>query len=382
MSNFLIIEDQTSKYNEIKATLLAINIHESNIHHANCVNDAMRLFSANIYQVVILDLNLPIFTDGKCHEDAGIKILEKLQRSPSKYNLPEKILGLTSYDNLKKNQISNFTLLSFNIYSFDSEDWKEVLKNTIQWSGNSLLSQNKKINNNILLSIHGIRTLGTWQEKLEQRVLNKKDNIYEVINFRFNYFSSIQLLIPRCRKFVIDRLIIDLVEINNKNPNCQISIICHSFGTYALVKALENLPISCNFNIKNLILVSSVMKSTYDFSLIKTKFNIEKIICECGFNDNVLILSYLFCHDMGMAGRTGFIGDSILNRFYKGGHSFFNRNENFIDEHWIPILDNRIIKTDERNFGFFRENIEIIINFKPLFLSIILILVIIFYIIL
>ncbi|HFG1778257.1 TPA: hypothetical protein ACGF1V_003537, partial [Vibrio cholerae] len=98
------------------------------------------------------------------------------------------------------------------------------------------------------------------------------------------------------------------------------------------------------------------------FEKLIKRFSINKIYNECGYNDNVLLLSHYTCVDMGMAGRSGFIGTSVINRFYKGGHDFFNRDEGFIDKYWLPaIFESEGEQYDERKFSSLRENIEILL---------------------
>lgn len=105
--------------------------------------------------------------------------------------------------------------------------------------------------------------------------------------------------------------------------------------------------------------VSSVMKSDYCLEKMIKRFSINN---ECGYNDNVLLLSHYTCIDIGMAGRNGFIGTSVINRFYKGGHDFFNRDEGFIDKYWLPVIfESEGEQYYERRFSYLRENIEMLL---------------------
>ncbi|TCI04925.1 response regulator [Corallincola luteus] len=377
MGRYLIVEDDDAKYESINRALVEIGIRKEDVEHAPTVNAATILLRSNLYELLILDLNLPMVSGGKPVENGGVTLLNKLKNSSYKYNLPSKIIGLTSYPGLKNNYEDQFASLCFAIYDYERIEWKDALSNAVNWSIQSNASSRRVSGKKILLSVHGIRTLGKWQDELENMVIAAELD-YEVKKYRYNYFSAFQLAIPYFRTKVIQRLSKELEHISDHNPDSTIVVLSHSFGTYAVTKALEILPKSCDLKIDKLCFVSSVLKSSYNFEDIKRRFKISSVINECGIDDNVLILSHYLCWDMGMAGRTGFVGTEVVNRYYKGGHDFFNRESDFIDLFWIPIFRDELDEHNERDFGYFRENIEIILTTK--FVPVILFMVIFVYI--
>ncbi|MGR3972762.1 hypothetical protein [Shewanella sp. 1180_01] len=364
MSKYLIVEDDLVKFSAIKEELLRLKIGENDVEHVISVNEATNLLKVRVYSIIILDLNLPMTKNGRPVENGGISLLNKLKSNPSKYNLPKQIIGLTSFENLKKEQNSNFESLCFSLHDFQLSDWKTVLKNKIAWDLSSNTSKARVSGGDVILSVHGIRTLGHWQEKLEKSVCNHQYN-FVFKKYKYNYFSAFQLLFPKYRKVVIKKLASEIEILSEQYPDSTLTVFAHSFGTYAVVKALENLPVSCDLHISKLFLVSSVMKSNYCFNNLIRRFSIKDIFNECGYNDNVLLLSHYACVDMGMAGRSGFEGARVINRFYNGGHDFFNREDDFIDKFWVPVIcGNGNEKFDERDFSKFRENIEIMLYTK------------------
>jgi len=361
MGKYLIVEDNRDKLNSIRDELLNLGIGENDIEYVSSVNEATNLMRLSLYDMVILDLNLPMTKKGRPVENGGVSLLNKLKSNPTKYNLPKQIVGLTSFEYLKVKQSSDFEKLCFSLYDFELNDWKEVLKNKISWDTSSNMSKNRSAGKNIALSVHGIRTLGHWQSKLESSI-GKDDRNFIVEKYKYNYFSAFQLLFPKYRKIVINKLSSEIKRLSEKYPDARFTLFSHSFGTYALIKALEELPLSCDLKIEKLFLVSSVLKSDYCFSDLTNRYSIGSIFNECGYNDNVLLLSHYTCVDMGMAGRSGFEGTDVINRFYRGGHDFFNRESGFIDEFWMPAInESKIEIIDERKFGFLRENIEIML---------------------
>ncbi|EPF5719061.1 hypothetical protein ACSTAT_000296 [Vibrio cholerae] len=107
MGKYLIVEDNLDKFEEVKSELLKCNVSNNHIEHVVSVNEATTLLKFNIYSMVILDLNLPMTKKGRPVESGGITLLSKLKGSPNKYNLPQQIIGLTSYEYLKKNKVQS-----------------------------------------------------------------------------------------------------------------------------------------------------------------------------------------------------------------------------------------------------------------------------------
>jgi hypothetical protein len=169
-------------------------------------------------------------------------------------------------------------------------------------------------------------------------------------------------LFSRSRKKTVDgfksRMLFEL----NKFPEARVTFIAHSFGTYIVAMFLKQLPINTDFTIERIIFVSSVLKDNFDWNEIRKAVPIGVIINECGNEDNILLLSRYFCNGLGMAGRSGFIGVDVHNRYYKGGHDFFHRNEDFFEKQWIPLFDNKIEKIDDREFSSLRENYEVLVS--------------------
>ncbi|HDI3275922.1 TPA: response regulator, partial [Vibrio cholerae] len=128
-------------------------------------------------------------------------------------------------------------------------------------------------------------------------------------------------------------------------------------------KAIESLlKEGVNLSIEKIILSGSVLRSSHDFSRIMKNTNC-KIINDCGFNDNVLLLSEGLVPNTGMAGKVGFYGlnnDRFVNRYFSGGHShYFDESSRFIEKFWLPLFcsSDPIELVDERQdnvfiFGF------------------------------
>ncbi|MDH0175078.1 hypothetical protein N7319_07615 [Aeromonas dhakensis] len=363
MNRYLVVEDNDDKASIIINELRELGISSDAIKRVISLRCALTDIKTNKYNIVILDLCIPTYLRSPPVDNGGLTLLQKIISFPAKYIKPNHIIGVTSYEKLAKEQQNDFSDLDFSLKCFDDDSWKRALKNKVLWDLDAQKNKHRVDTERLFISVHGIRTLGHWQNTLEGTLLSNTSDI-TFKKYRYNYYSALQLLIPSSRSKIIDDFAKKLTEIVCEYPNSKITLIAHSFGTYIAIKALEAIPVDLSLNIERVVLVSSVLKPNYDWSYINMKHNIESINNECGFNDNILILSHFFSHDMGMAGRVGFTGMNIKNRFFKGGHDFFNREKDFMEKYWIPIFTGSYIDIDERKFSWIRENLEICLSSK------------------
>lgn len=361
MSKYLIIEDEKEKAKIVMDELISLGISAKSIIWEKTINSGLNKLKSQKFNVIILDLNVPIRDPNKPVENGGITFLEKLIKNPSKYIKPNQIIGLTSFPNLVDTYESRFSALDFSLRNFEQSEWKSTLKSRVLWDLDTKSTKERISEKDIIVLIHGIRTLGKWQKKFIETASLHLPN-YDLKSYSFNYFSAFQLLIPFSRKRIINHFLLTITELINENPDSRFSFISHSFGTYVLVRVLENLSIDTEVKIDNIVLAGSVIKEDYNWSEIIRRYDVERIVNECGYNDNILLLSKMLCKDMGMAGRRGFMGFEITNRYYLGGHGFFDRQIDFMEKYWVPIFRGDVQALDERNFGFLRENYEIFLS--------------------
>jgi len=382
MSKYLIIEDDDHKADVIKAEFFNSCIHKDSVYRVISVSAALKLLKTTKYSIVILDLNIPATDDGNPIEQGGATFLEKLIYYKQRYIKPEQIIGITSFSELIEVYESRFSELDFSLKDFSSDAWRSTLKNRIQWNADLLRNKNRTAGAKIIVSIHGIRTLGDWQNEFEKQVVkNVSGYIYK--KYRYNYFSSVELLLTSSRKVIVEHFREELITMINEYPDAEFNFVSHSFGTYVLAKGLETLPVDTDLKIDNIILAGSVLKESFTWSSLVSSYSINNIVNDCGYNDNILLLSKLTCKGLGMAGRRGFMGcNNVINRFFKGGHAFFDRESEFMIKYWLPIFSNNAAHHDERKFGFFRENVEIFISTWKNLIWLVLLIAIIFVLIL
>ncbi|NQY93420.1 MAG: hypothetical protein HRT43_04575 [Campylobacteraceae bacterium] len=213
--------------------------------------------------------------------------------------------------------------------------------------------QNSK--KHLLITLHGIRTPGNWQENL-RKTINEQTNEVDYIAIQYGFFNFFTFFIPFLRLVTLRTIRDNLDKVFRENINKDIHIIAHSFGTYLIIKYLAKKNLSKK--IKTIILAGSVLPTNY-LNKIDISKNVERIINDCGSKDYVLWFTKMLILGLSDAGRSGFStknNNTIKNRFFKGGHSLY-LNVNFFKQHWIPHLfsdkkvDTHITHTSNSRFS-------------------------------
>jgi YD repeat-containing protein len=190
----------------------------------------------------------------------------------------------------------------------------------------------------IVLTVHGIRTYGSWTHRLAA-LLRMSGSQQAVFPYAYGYFSAIAFLIPFLRWIEVRRFRKHFLKLASENRGSKFCIIAHSFGTYIVVRAIQGIPVQDCPDIQRLVLCGSVLSPALDLTGI-LKNRVKSLVNDCCVDDAVLLASQFFVVGTGMAGRVGFYGfqDGILiNRFHRGGHSGYF-DEEFMQKWWVPIV--------------------------------------------
>ncbi len=210
----------------------------------------------------------------------------------------------------------------------------------------------------LVVTVHGIRTFGQWQERLEALVRGEANAEIEFANYKYGYFSVIAFIVPFFRWLVVRRFRVELIKLCTDARRTRIDLVGHSFGTHIIAWAVAGLPPTVTPPIHTIILSGSVLRAGFPWrDLIKRKT--KRVVNDCGTRDAILLLSQFFVLFTGMAGRTGFsglTGEVFRNRYSVFGHGgYFEDNQgrpsdSYMKENWLPLLicDERIPEFDHR----------------------------------
>ncbi|EEH94087.1 hypothetical protein CSAG_02441 [Citrobacter portucalensis] len=361
MIKVMIVEDDIIKRNDIISFFNLHGIMPPAIYSVDNVADALLNLRKIKFDIVVLDLNLPLRrNDPSPTKDGGKKILYSLPNK--RYIAPTYLLGLTQFDDYQVANEPDFRQFDFNIYSYNNDFWKKILENKIYWLlKNVTVTNDRTTDQKILILTHGIMTSGSWTKKVEDTIL---DSNIKVIKYQYPHFSALKIILPWTREKILKGYKEFIENILISNPECELNFISHSFGTFMTIKSLDESDISYMPNINNVLLCGSVLRSDYDINKFISKFNIKNLVNECGINDLPLLICNLTCYGLGHAGRIGFQGynEALSNRYYNGGHSDFFDKEYILSD-WKSIIESEKVKCiDERKNSTYYDNFESTMN--------------------
>jgi hypothetical protein len=199
----------------------------------------------------------------------------------------------------------------------------------------------------LIVTVHGIRTFGKWQERLENLVLESiQDASVEFCHYKYGYFSVLAFLFPPLRWLVVRRFRNELRALIQQHRRKRVDLVGHSFGTHIIAWALFGLAPEERVFIHTIILSGSVLRPGFNWSrLIGSR--VGRVVNDCGLHDNILLLNQIVVLFTGMAGRVGFSGMTsgvFRNRFSPFGHSGYFKDkagklyDGYMLERWVPIL--------------------------------------------
>jgi len=139
MITTLIVEDDARKCAKIKAELERVLLDETpSISIANNVHDAGKALKDRHFDLMILDIHVPMRPGESPREDGGATFLTQIQ-SRHDFNLPSHVIGLTAYTNLLKVHAALFAEFTWALIHYDPsvDEWERRLELKVQYIVNS-----------------------------------------------------------------------------------------------------------------------------------------------------------------------------------------------------------------------------------------------------
>ena len=139
----LIVEDNSTKLQQVANILRHSVSGEIEIETANDVGQAKRLLSQHQFDIAVLDISLPIMPGEDSTQLAGLELMEEVARRP-KYKKPGHIVGLTAYPDLYTSSLPRFNNELWSLIYFDptGELWSDQLSRKVRYIEVSLNSTN------------------------------------------------------------------------------------------------------------------------------------------------------------------------------------------------------------------------------------------------
>ncbi|CAM4018131.1 phosphorylase family protein [Corallococcus exiguus] len=140
----IIIEDNNEKRIKISQALTSIDgIAISNIEYAGDIFSAKRRLESTRFDLMILDIALPLRGDKDPDENAGFALLDELLTRTGSYHLPAHIIGITGHEKILKQGTLKFSskLLTLVYFEFSSDEWQLALQARVRQILASIVSK-------------------------------------------------------------------------------------------------------------------------------------------------------------------------------------------------------------------------------------------------
>ena len=126
----LVVDDNEAKRNRIRGVLSdAVGAPQLDLKSASSVAAAGAMLESHDFDLLILDLNLPMRDGESPVKDGGMRLLRTIVRGGPRLRRPKHIVGLTEFEDLFKESESEMESESWQLlhYAFDSSAWQDVL---------------------------------------------------------------------------------------------------------------------------------------------------------------------------------------------------------------------------------------------------------------
>lgn len=147
MINILIMDDGTEKVSRIQSVLTGMcMVPSKNIEVARSLNSGRRKLAEKFYDILILDLVLPVNDDDEVEPMKSEGFIDELHRI-GRLKKPIYVIGLSQYEEkvVANHQIFDSKLWKLIHYDLKKNDWELILQNAIE----SILSTKEQLLNSI-----------------------------------------------------------------------------------------------------------------------------------------------------------------------------------------------------------------------------------------
>jgi nucleoside phosphorylase/CheY-like chemotaxis protein len=127
----LLVDDDERKRDRVTEVVNdVVGSRNADITVASSTVEAARALEGWQFDLLILDINLPMRLGEPPNKDAGIRLLKQLLRDGPRFQRPVHILGLTAYDELIGSFGSEFSLEAWQLIKYDASTtvWSETLQ--------------------------------------------------------------------------------------------------------------------------------------------------------------------------------------------------------------------------------------------------------------
>lgn len=130
----LIADDQAKRYQALIRELESCGVQRNDIHIVTCANDARQRLESTHYELLILDLLLPLWPEGDPGIPHSLALLMEIEETDTLYK-PDRILGITADKLAAGEAAESFAKGTWSIieYSESNDEWINKIKNCVEY---------------------------------------------------------------------------------------------------------------------------------------------------------------------------------------------------------------------------------------------------------
>jgi hypothetical protein len=182
----------------------------------------------------------------------------------------------------------------------------------------------------VVLLVHGIRDFAEWEQKVSP--ILERIPYTRVPPLSYGRFDAFRFWFPFwTREAPVKKLLWRIRSARDRFSTAKLSVIAHSFGTYAIGKILRENP---DIRLHRLILCGAILPSEFRWDQIRHSVETE-IINDCGIRDIWPVLAQSTTFGYGPSGRFGFGTPGVRDRYHDFGHGGFFE-DSFVANYWLP----------------------------------------------
>lgn len=334
----LVVDDDSVKTDRMVRAIHDRWLSEVYLQSVKCIAQGRKALQLAQWDVLLLDLLIPIRNGETPNRDGGRLFLAEMHRQGFNATHPCYLIGITSVDELSKSQSEYFRNEGVVVVEYrpDTTDWETPVHSIVARAISA-----RTVRRGVLIPLHGIRTRAEWQRQLFH-VAQRENWTCPIHRWNYGRFSLLQFLWPwsRAKKFAWFRSMFseDIEDVSaicgsNRRP----SVVAHSFGSLILGSSLLKYN---DIAVDKVILCGSLLPLDFPWRELIDSGRVGEVCNIVGGQDRwPRICSYVI-PGTGPSGCDGFIhtGVDIRNVRHDLNHTeFFDFRQ--MQTVWFPFLN-------------------------------------------
>jgi hypothetical protein len=193
-----------------------------------------------------------------------------------------------------------------------------------------------------VLALHGMNTLGPWQEQLNWLVARTYGRSVPVAIYKYGVVRPGAVLKFRIRE-LRDGLIVRIRALSDETKAAGFGgkpdVIAHSLGTLLLGQALQT---DSKLEVGRMILTGCILPPDFDWQSLIDRGQVEAVLCHAATGDGWARIAPYLIPGSGPAGVRGFNDRKLAHWVIQGGaHSYVFEKDQLpkcFEEVWQPFL--------------------------------------------